>query len=98
MAELEKTCGNHLQQITVRLTPKASQNAIHGWHKNAEGRDILKISVTAVPEKGKANKALIRLLSKEWKIPKSSITIIKGETDRTKILQLPDKTEIKKQL
>lgn len=82
------------QQITVRLTPKASQNAITGWCKDADGKDILKISVTAIPEKGKANKALIRLLSKEWKIPKGSITIIKGETARIKILQLPDKAEM----
>ena len=84
------------QQITVRLTPKASQNAIMGWYKDTEGKNILKVSVTAIPEKGKANKALIRLLSKEWEIPKSSIIIIKGEMNRTKILQLPDRVEMTK--
>lgn len=55
-----------------------------------EGNHVLKASVTAVPEKGKANEALIRLLSKEWKIPKSSFVIEKGETDRNKILSVPE--------
>jgi uncharacterized protein len=83
------------RRITVQLTPKASKNAIPGWRKDAEGQDMLKVSVTAAPEKGKANQALIRLLSKEWGIPKSSIRIIRGDTDRIKIIEVPEGAEIK---
>lgn len=84
---------NNQFTFAVRLTPKASRTSIIGWDKDSEGKPILKVSVTAVPEKGKANKALIALLSKEWKIPKSLIVIEKGETDRNKILSVPDSTE-----
>lgn len=74
--------------FTVRLTPKASRNVVQGWSEGAEGERILKASVTAVPEKGKANQALIALLSKEFKIPKSKLQIVRGETDRTKTVKV----------
>ena len=73
-------------RLAVRLTPKAAQDKVHGWTSDTDGQKILKVSVTAVPEKGKANKALVALLAKHLKIPKSAITIIRGETDRNKIL------------
>ena len=76
------------QTITVKLTPGAKQNKVMGWEEDLFGDRTLKVQVTAIPEKGKANKALIALLSKHWKIPKSAITIIRGETSRTKILEV----------
>ena len=74
--------------ITVRLTPNASTNDIQGWTTDESGQRILKVRVTATPEKLKANKALITLLAKAWKIPPSSITIIKGATERLKTLHI----------
>ena len=44
--------------------------------------------VTAVPEAGKANEALIKLLAKEWGVAKSSISLVAGATDRNKILHI----------
>ncbi len=76
------------QTITVKLTPGAKQNKVIGWEEDLFGDRTLKVQVTAIPEKGKANKALIALLSKHWKVPKSSITIIRGETNRIKILEI----------
>lgn len=73
--------------LLVKLTPKAAQDRIGEWAETEKGEKILKVYVTAVPEKGKANDALIALLSKAWKIPKSSIEIIKGGTDRLKTLR-----------
>lgn len=75
-------------RLHIRLSPKAARNAIGDWAQDADGQSYLKVSVTAPPEKGKANKALIALLAKEWKLPKTSISLIKGETDRNKILLL----------
>ncbi len=74
------------QTITVKLTPGAKKNEVLGWEEDLFGERTLKIQVTAIPEKGKANKAMIELLSKEWKIPKNAITIKRGETSRMKIL------------
>jgi uncharacterized protein YggU (UPF0235/DUF167 family) len=83
-------------KILVRLTPKARRTAFLGWSEDAEGRRVLKASVTAAPEKGKANAALIALLAGHWRIPKSAIRIEQGETSRTKTLilsQIPENIE-----
>ncbi len=74
--------------LHIRLTPKAARTKIQGWQTDADGRRVLKASVTAVPEKGKANKGLIALLAKELNIAKSDIHIVRGETDRNKVLKL----------
>lgn len=73
-------------RLAVKLTPKASRNKIEGIAAGANGQGELKVSVTAVPENGKANAALIALLAKSWKIAKGTITITAGTTDRHKVL------------
>lgn len=52
------------------------------------------VRVTAAPEKGQANKAVIELLAKHLNVTKSSIELIKGETCRNKIFRVNN--EIKK--
>ena len=75
-------------RVAIRLTPKASRNAIAGIAEAGQGEAVLKVMVTAVPEAGKANEALIKLLAKEWGIAKSSISLVAGATDRNKILHV----------
>lgn len=75
-------------RVAVRLTPKASRERIDGLAPEADGGVVLKVSVTVVPEDGKANAALIKLLSKQWKVAKSAIEIVQGATDRRKVLQI----------
>ncbi|MDX1916460.1 MAG: DUF167 domain-containing protein [Rickettsiaceae bacterium] len=76
------------QIIEIKLTPKASSNKIGEIRKNVEGREVLNVYVTAVPENGRANIALVALLSKHYKIPKSSVRIIRGHTSRIKLVEL----------
>lgn len=73
-------------ELVVRLTPKASHTKIGDVSIDANGLPFLKVYVTAVPEDNKANKALIELLSKTFRIAKTSIYIISGLTDRRKVL------------
>ena len=75
-------------RVAIRLTPKASRNAIAGIAEAGQGESVLKVMVTAVPEAGKANEALIKLLAKEWGIAKSSMSLVAGATDRNKILHI----------
>jgi uncharacterized protein len=75
-------------RLRVRLTPKARRSAIDGLAAEADGSVALKVAVTAVPEKGRANEALIDLLAKEWRLARSSITLESGATDRRKSLHL----------
>ena len=70
-------------RFDVLAKPKASRNAIVGVHDGA-----LKIAITAAPEKGKANKAIVNLLSRLLKIPKNSIKIVSGETSSRKIIEI----------
>ena len=75
-------------RIVVKITPSARQNAIHGWETNDAGEKYLRVSVTAAPDKGKANAALIKLLAKHFDLPKSAITLLRGETSRIKTLEI----------
>lgn len=73
-------------RVAVRLTPRARRNRVEGLADEAGGGVALKVAVTAVAEGGKANAALIELLAKEWRVPKSSISVVRGATDRHKTL------------
>ncbi len=75
-------------RVALRVTPKASRNAVTGLAATAGGGRVLKVAVTTVPENGKANEAVIKLLSKAWKVPKTSLTVVAGATDRNKILHV----------
>lgn len=86
-------------KVAVRLTPKAARDRIDGPAPEADGGTVLKVAVTAVPEDGKANAALVKLLSKQWKVPKSAIAITAGATDRRKTLLVSgDAAELKRRL
>lgn len=64
--------------IQLRISPNAAKNEI------ILSDEMLKIKVTAQPIDGKANKALIEFLSKQFKVPKSYFEIIQGETSKDK--------------
>ena len=70
--------------VAIRLTPKASQNRILGLDVRDDGSVFLKAAVTAVPEKGKANKALLKLLSQSWGVGMRRLNLIRGDKDRYK--------------
>ena len=65
-------------KIFVRLQPRARREGIEGVVTDADGRAAFKIAVTAPPEDGKANAALMALLGKAWKLPKSAFEIVGG--------------------
>ena len=73
-------------RLAVKVTPKSAADRIQGWAEDEKGERILKVTVTAPPEDGKANKAVIALLAKRLKLPKSAIDIASGETSRHKTL------------
>ncbi len=64
----------------IKISPNSSKNEV------IKTPDLVKIKITAPPVDGKANKCLIEYLSKLFKIPKTSVEIIKGETSKEKTL------------
>jgi hypothetical protein len=75
--------------LHVRVQPKARTNAVKGWH-----RDALRVSVTAAPEDGKANRAVIALLAETFDVAPSSINLVRGATSRDKWFRLPHGVKI----
>ena len=75
--------------LHVRVQPKARANAVKGWHGAA-----LRVSVTAAPEDGKANRAVIKLLAETFDVAPSSINLVRGATSRDKWFRLPQGVKI----
>ena len=71
--------------VPLQVQPGGRKNEIRG-----EQAGSLKISVTAKPENGKANEAVIELLAKVWRLRKSQIHILSGETSRQKRVLLSE--------
>ncbi len=69
-------------EISVRVTPKASRNAIEA------GEDGLRIYVTTAPEGGKANAEVRKLLAKALGVAPSSLSLIRGQAAREKVFRL----------
>lgn len=65
--------------LPLRVLASARDNSIRGIHNGA-----LKVSVSAAPEKGRANKAIIKLLSDSLAIRKTSLRMIAGATSPQK--------------
>ncbi|OPB29133.1 DUF167 family protein [Bartonella sp. WD12.1] len=72
--------------LFVRLIPRASMDSIVGVESRDGETQHLVIRLRAVPEDGKANKALIKFLARQWKIPSSYISLKSGITSRYKQL------------
>jgi uncharacterized protein YggU (UPF0235/DUF167 family) len=73
--------------LRIRLTPKASADRIKGVVATPDG-PALSIAVRALPSDGAANKAMIALVAKWLRCPKSTISLASGAKGRTKTLQL----------
>ena len=74
--------------IAVQVTPKSSKNEIIGWVEGEGGKPVLKVRVAAPPEDGKANRELIKFLSKQWDIAQSRLELVSGESSRHKRLKI----------
>jgi uncharacterized protein len=53
-----------------------------------DGNAVLRVRVSAVPDKGKANAAVVALIAKALDVPKSAVSVTSGETARLKTLAL----------
>lgn len=81
--------------LPVRAQPKSSKNQIDGIH---DGR--LKVCVTQAPEKGKANKALLKVIKEGLHLKRSQIQLYKGETTALKVFRVSEisQAELRKKI
>ena len=75
--------------VQIRIVPNSSKNEI------ILEEEFVKVKITAQPVENKANKALVEFLSKQFKVPKTSIEILKGHTskDKTLLFSTPDENK-----
>lgn len=69
-------------RLAIHVQPRASRNAIAGWHGEA-----LKVALTAPPVEGAANAALIDFLAEAFQLKRRHIRLISGESSRHKLLE-----------
>jgi len=68
--------------LDLQVQPGAKEDAICGVTDGMDGSVRLKVKITAPADQGKANKAVISLLSKAWRIPKRDVELVAGTTSR----------------
>jgi uncharacterized protein (TIGR00251 family) len=71
-------------EFACRVTPRAGHDSI-----DRDGA-VIRVRVTAAPEDGKANKAVLKLLAKALGVPASALELMRGQTARDKIIRLRD--------
>lgn len=79
-------------RLRLKVTPKAKHASIGGLQPEADGGVALKVAVTAAPEDGKANAAVIAILAKEWGVAKTAFSVVAGATDRRKLVEIRGST------
>jgi uncharacterized protein (TIGR00251 family) len=70
-------------RVQLKVVPKASANRVVGWIG-----DRLKVQVTAAPERGKANDAVVEVLAKALGVPRSAIRITAGASSPLKTVEI----------
>ena len=75
-------------ELFVRLTPRASKDEIVGVETAADGREHLAACVRAIPDKGKANAALEKLVGAWLSLPRTSVMISAGAMQRLKTVRI----------
>ncbi len=75
-------------RLAVVVTPKSAKDVVAGWVTDANGDRELAVKVTAAPEKGKATKAVCKTLAAFFGVPKSSVTCVRGDLSRHKMIEI----------
>ncbi len=73
--------------LQVRVTTRAAAERIR-LETAGDRAPLVRVDVTVVPEKGKANDVVLALLAKALGRPKSALSIVRGETARDKIIRV----------
>jgi uncharacterized protein len=70
-------------RLHLKVVPKSSRDRVVGWVG-----DRLKVQVTAAPERGKANEAVVEVLAAALRVPRAHVRIVSGETSPLKTVEI----------
>ena len=71
--------------MAVRVHPRAGRNEVVGWQGSA-----LSVRVTAAPDGGRANDAVVELLALAFRVPRSAVLLVRGARSRDKLFRVGD--------
>jgi uncharacterized protein (TIGR00251 family) len=77
-------------QIRVLAVPNSKTSEVVGWEDDPRAGRVLRVKIAAPPVDGKANVALREFLAKHFAVPKSQVTLEKGDASRIKTFNFPD--------
>ena len=77
-------------KLHVKVTPNARKSEVVGWEEDPTHGRVLRIRIAAPPVDGKANTALRAFLADWLGLPKSQVSLEKGDTSRLKTFLIPD--------
>ena len=69
--------------LNIKVQPRASRNSVE-----ISGDGAVKVRVTAPPDRGRANDAVIKLLAARLRVSRSAVRIVRGHTSRNKVVQV----------
>ena len=75
-------------RVAIRVTPRAKADRLVSVAAAAGGSRVLKATVSAPPEAGSANEALLRLLARALRLPRRDLSIVTGSTSRNKVVRV----------
>jgi uncharacterized protein (TIGR00251 family) len=70
-------------RLRLRVSPGASTTELVGRHGTA-----WKVRVSAAPERGRANDAVVKLLARRLRVPRASLAVVSGHSGRDKVVEL----------
>ncbi len=86
--KLKPSNGDSVTRIAVKVSAGAARTVIRGWQDQC-----LRVHLVTAPERGKANATLIALLAQALGLPKSAISIVRGEHSARKTLTVSGLSE-----
>ena len=75
-------------RLTVRVTPRGGADRVDTIEVGPDGRPLVRLRVRAAPADGEANAAVVRLLAKTLNLPRSAVSIARGDTARIKTVEI----------
>ena len=72
-----------MARLTVRVTPRSRYDKVIGYK---DGTVLIRLK--ALPVKGAANRALVKLIADRLSLPKSAVTVVRGRSSRMKVIDV----------
>lgn len=77
-------------KLSLKVVPNAKRSEAVGWEDDPRAGRVLKLRIAAPPVEGRANRAVVLFLSSWLDVPRSAVSLLRGESARLKVVELPD--------